>query len=69
MSKQAKLLTQLQKGKAVTAKQITGWYGLKNPHDAIYQLRSSGYKITGNRTKLSDGTSTMRYAMSAKAKR
>lgn len=72
MSRTAKLLAQLESGKAVTAKQISGWYGLKNPHDAIYQLRNSGFNIKGNRATLSDGTSTMRYTLAtkpAKAKR
>jgi predicted transcriptional regulator len=61
MSKTAKLLTHLQKGSEVTAKQITGYFGLKNPHRVIHALREQGHCIYGNKAKLSDGTVTTKY--------
>lgn len=61
MSKQAKLLNYLSTGAEVTAKQITGSFGLKNPHDAIHQLRNQGYCVYGNKATLSDGKETTKY--------
>lgn len=61
MSKQAKLLNYLQTGAEVTARQIAGSFGLKNPHDAVHQLRNQGYCIYSNKATLSDGTETTKY--------
>lgn len=61
MSKQAKLLNHLQAGAEVTARQIAGSFGLKNPHDAIHQLRNQGHCIYANKALLSDGTETTKY--------
>jgi len=69
MSKQAKLLNHLQRGAEVTAKQIAGSFGLKNPHDAIHQLRNQGYCIYANAAKLSDGTKTTKYRIGQPSKR
>jgi predicted transcriptional regulator len=69
MSKQAKLLSYLQSGAQVTAKQIAGSFGLKNPHDAIHQLRNQGHCIYANRAKLSDGSPTVKYRIGAPSKR
>lgn len=69
MSKQAKLLSHLQSGAQVTAKQIAGTFGLKNPHDAIHQLRAQGHCIYANRAKLADGTATTKYRIGAPSKR
>jgi hypothetical protein len=69
MSRQAKLLKQLETGKSLTAKQIQGSFGLKNPHDAIYQLRNEGYCIYSNPAKLSDGTETIKYRIGTPTKR
>jgi hypothetical protein len=69
MSKQAKLLSYLQSGAQVTAKQIAGTFGLKNPYDAIHQLRARGHCIYSNRSKLSDGTATVKYKIGAPSKR
>ena len=69
MSKQAKLLSYLQTGVQVTAKQIAGSFGLKNPHDAIHQLRSQGHCIYANPSKLADGTKTVKYRIGAPSKR
>jgi predicted transcriptional regulator len=69
MSKQAKLLSYLQSGAQVTAKQIAGSFGLKNPHDAIHQLRSQGHCIYANPAKLANGTKTTKYRIGAPSKR
>ena len=69
MSRQAKLLNYLSTGAEVTAKQIAGSFGLKNPHDAIHQLRSQGHCIYSNRAKLADGTRTIKYKIGAPSKR
>ena len=61
MSKQAKLLNYLQTGAEVTARQIAGSFGLKNPHDAVHQLRNQGYCIYSNKATLSDGKETTKY--------
>ena len=55
MSKQAKLLSYLYTGAEVTARQIEGSFGLKNPHGAIYSLREQGHCIYSNKATLSDG--------------
>ena len=69
MSKQAKLLNYLSTGAEVTARQITGSFGLKNPHDAIHQLRNQGHCIYGNKTTLADGTETTKYRIGKPTKR
>lgn len=69
MSRQAKLLSYLQTGAEVTARQIHGSFGLKNPHDAIHQLRSQGHCIYSNRAKLADGTQTIKYKIGKPSKR
>lgn len=69
MSKQAKLLNYLSTGAEVTARQITGSFGLKNPHDAIHQLRNQGNCIYGNKTTLADGTETTKYRIGKPTKR
>lgn len=69
MSRQAKLLKYLEAGNTLTARQIEGSFGLKNPHDAIYRLRNEGYCIYSNPAKLSDGTETTKYRIGAPTKR
>ena len=61
MSKQAKLLNYLATGAEVTAKQIQGSFGLKNPHGTIHTLREQGHCIYSNKATLADGTETVKY--------
>ena len=61
MSKQAKLLNYLYTGAEVTARQIQGSFGLKNPHGAIHSLREQGHCIYANKAVLADGTETTKY--------
>ena len=69
MSKQAKLLNYLYTGAEVTARQISGSFGLSNPHDAIYQLRNQGHCIYSNKAKLADGTETTKYRVGKPSRR
>ena len=48
-------------GAVLTAKQISSRYGLANPHDAVYQLRSEGYSIYTNTRKNSRGETVIQY--------
>lgn len=69
MSRQAKLLNYLESGAQVTAKQISGSFGLKNPHRAIHSLREQGNCIYSNSATLSDGTVTTKYRIGTPTKR
>ena len=69
MSKQAKLLAHLYNGAEVTPRQISGSFGLSNPHDAIYQLRNQGHCIYANKATLADGTVTTKYRIGKPTRR
>lgn len=69
MSKTAKVGSYLASGAELTPRQITGTFGLKNPHDAIYQLRNKGMCIYTNKATLSDGTQTVKYRVGTPSKR
>lgn len=69
MSKQAKLLAHLYNGAEVTARQIQGSFGLKNPHGAIHSLREQGHCIYSNKAKLADGTETVKYRVGKPSRR
>lgn len=69
MSKTQKIVRAFQSGAELTPRQISGTFGYKNPHDAIYQLRSQGYCIYGNKATLSDGTETVKYRLGKPSKK
>jgi hypothetical protein len=69
MSKQAKLLHYLYTGAEVTARQISGSFGLKNPHGAIHELRNQGHCIYSNKAVLADGTETTKYRVGKPSRR
>ena len=69
MSKHANLLNHLQNGHEVTAKQITGTFGIKSPSRAINYLREQGNCIYANRVTLSDGTEGTKYRTGKPSKR
>jgi hypothetical protein len=69
MSKQAKLLNHLHTGAEVTARQISGSFGLKNPHGAIHSLREQGHCIYSNKAVLADGTETTKYRIGKPSRR
>jgi hypothetical protein len=61
MSKHANLLNHLQSGHEVTAKQITGTFGIKSAHRAVQYLREQGHCVYANKVTLSDGTEGTKY--------
>ena len=69
MSRQEKLLKHLETGAEVTAKQIQGVFGLKNPHGAVHTLRNQGHCIYTNTAVLADGTETVKYRLGKPSKR
>jgi hypothetical protein len=69
MSRQDKLLKYLESGAAVTPRQISGSFGLKNPHEAIRQLRIKGNCIYTNSATLSDGSKTTKYRIGKPSRR
>ena len=69
MSKHAKLLNNLKAGKTFTSKQITGYFGLKNPSRAVNYLREQGHCVYANKAKLSDGTETVKYRIGKPSQR
>lgn len=56
MSMTKLLLTALQSGKSMTAKEITEVTGLRNPGEGIRQLRMQGYCIYSNKNGYRMGT-------------
>lgn len=68
MSKHSNLLTNLESGKSYTAKQITGYFGIKNPSRAVNYLRSNGHCVYANKAKLADGTATTKYRLGKPSK-
>lgn len=50
------LLTALQSGKNMTAREITEVTGLANPHDGVRKLRMQGYCIYSNKNGYRMGT-------------
>jgi len=63
MSKTNKVLQALKNGETLTASQITSRYGISNPHDAIHNLRNSGYAVYLNTEKNSKGQSVSKYRL------
>ena len=61
MSKHSNLLKHLKAGNEVTAKQITGTFGIKNAGRAVHYLREQGHCIYANKVTLSDGTEGTKY--------
>ena len=69
MSKIAKVKAHLVSGAELTPRQIQGTFGLKNPYDAVYQLRNQGVCVYTNKATLSDGTETVKYRVGTPSKR
>lgn len=55
MTQTARVLTALQNGEELTAKQISARFSVANPHDVVYQLRNQGYCIYLNEKRNSKG--------------
>ena len=58
MTMTAKLARAFENGATLTSEQITKTFGLKNPHEAVRQLRSQGYCIYTNANGYRLGTPT-----------
>lgn len=63
MSKTQKVLKALQSGEQLTAKQIAHRFKLAKPHNAIYDLRHSGYAIYSNERKNASGQTVTKYRL------
>lgn len=63
------LIRSFQSGSEFTAKQIKSSFGLKNPHDAVHQLRNQGYCIYSNQATLSTGERVVKYRLGKPSKR
>ena len=58
-----KVLEALENGEELTAAQMTARYGIRNPHEAVRQLRNSGYAIYLNARKNSKGEVSQKYRL------
>ena len=67
-SKQSNVLAALAKGKSLTPAQISGVYGLANPHDAIMNLRRQGHCIYTNKRTIWDGRVSTSYRIGTPSK-
>lgn len=63
MTKQERLLEAFQNGEALTAKQISARFGVKNPTATVSDLRYSGFAIYANEHKDTKGRVTTKYRM------
>ena len=69
MSNTAKLLNAFEQGKEFTAKQISASFKLKNPHEAVRQLRNKGYAIYANEKTMSRGGKAIKYRLGQPSRR
>jgi chemotaxis receptor (MCP) glutamine deamidase CheD len=68
MTKTEKLKTALVSGEKLTAKQISARFGLKNPHEAIRQLRNEGICVYSNEAVLATGKQVVKYRVGTPSK-
>lgn len=68
MTKIVKLKCALIAGEKLTAKQITARFGLKNPHEAVRQLRNEGICVYANEAVLSTGKKVVKYRVGTPSK-
>jgi len=70
MSKIQKLVSYMKSGNEVTARQISGTFGLKNPSRAIHALRTEhGICVYSNPTTLSTGDRVVKSRIGTPSKR
>lgn len=69
MTRQAKLLSSLTSGNALTAAQIKSQFGIAHPGSAIRNLREQGYCIYTNVSTNSKGVVVNKYRIGAPTKR
>ena len=63
MTKTARVLTALQNGEELTAKQIAARFGAGNPHRVVHYLRHQGYCIYLNEKRNSKGHVKNKYSI------
>lgn len=61
MTKTSMLLEAFQNGEELTANQISARYGIRNVHDAIYNLRMQGYAVYLNARTNARGETVNKY--------
>lgn len=70
MSKTQSLIRSFESGAELTAKQISGSFGFKNPGRAVHYLREQGYCIYSNQATLkSTGEKVVKYRLGTPSKR
>lgn len=67
MSMTQKLVKAFQSGQTLTEQSITQRFGLRNPREAVRQLRTQGYCIYTNKSGYRLGTPTKRMVAIANA--
>jgi len=63
MTKTNQVLSALQNGEQLTAKQIAARYSVGNPHEVIRSLREKGYAIYLNERTNSKGEVSQKYRL------
>jgi LEA14-like dessication related protein len=58
-----RVLTALESGQELTAKQIAARYKVSNPYSVIHYLRNKGYAIYLNNRKNASGVETKKYRL------
>lgn len=61
MTNMNRVLEALESGEAMTGKQITARFGVRNPRATIHALRLKGYPIYLNKRKDTKGRVTFKY--------
>ena len=69
MTKLLKLENFLKSGSSVTARQISGMFGLQNASSAIYALRSKGVCVYANKSTLASGKPITKYSIGKPTKK
>lgn len=69
MTKTSKLIKHFEGGHELTARQIQGTFGFKNPGRAVHYLRSQGHCIYSNVKTLSNGQEVVKYRLGKPSKR
>ena len=69
MSQREAVLTALQEGEQLTAKQIAARYRIANPYEVVRVLRNDGYPIYLNETVNSKGDRKNKYRLGTPTRR
>lgn len=69
MTKTNQVLSALQNGEQLTAKQIAARYSVGNPHEVIRSLREKGYAIYLNEHTNSKGEVSQKYRLGSPSRK